>query len=88
MRRSATWPPSPRHGLDRATSTLSGAPEAAPVKRHDRAVARRLDERFFVPARARLGEPAWHDASTAEGLVRAPPHERRHMKSPRIPRQR
>ena len=52
-------------GHDRAAATLSGAAHAATVEHHDPVLARRLDDRFFAPARARLGERAWHDAYSA-----------------------
>jgi hypothetical protein len=46
------------HGRDRTAATLSGAAEAATPEGNDPAIARRLDERFLAPARARLGERA------------------------------
>jgi len=51
-------------GLDELAAMLSGAADTATLDRHDPVIARRLDERFFAPARARLGEHAWNAAYT------------------------
>lgn len=43
-------------GRDELAAMLSGAADAASPDRHDPVIARRLDECFFGPARARVGE--------------------------------
>jgi hypothetical protein len=51
-------------GQDRTAATLSGIAEAT-GERHEPSVARRLDERFFAEARARLGKRTWQEAHAA-----------------------
>ena len=47
---------------DRVAATLSGAADATITFRHEPAIASYLEERYFSPARARLGETAWQAA--------------------------
>jgi hypothetical protein len=52
-------------GRDMLAATLSGAADASSLDRHHPAVARRLDEGFFAPARRRIGADRWDAAYTA-----------------------
>ena len=45
---------------DGTAATLSGAADA--LERHEPRVIQQLEERFFAPARVRLGEQSWHAA--------------------------
>jgi hypothetical protein len=57
---------------DQLAATLHGAADAATLERPHPGVARRLEERCFAPARARVGEEAWQAAyETGAGLDRA-----------------
>ena len=49
-------------GKDRLAARLRGAAEATGPDRHDPAIDRQLEDRWFRPARARLGERSWHEA--------------------------
>jgi hypothetical protein len=53
------------HGHDRTAATLRGASAVATSEQHHPVIARRFDEQFFAPARARLGDQAWNDAYAA-----------------------
>ncbi len=58
-------------GRDRLAATLHGAAVAGSADRHDPVIARRLEARFFAPARERLGDQAWQAALAAgRGLPR------------------
>jgi hypothetical protein len=52
-------------GHDELAARLLAAAEAGGPERHPAALRRQLEERFFGPARSRLGEPAWRAASAA-----------------------
>jgi predicted ATPase/DNA-binding SARP family transcriptional activator len=52
-------------GHDRVAATLSAAAYAGTAAGHDPAIARALDDRFFAPARERLGASAWQEALAA-----------------------
>jgi hypothetical protein len=52
-------------GHDELAARLLAAAEAGGPERHPAALRRQLEERFFGPARSRLGEPAWAAASAA-----------------------
>ena len=49
-------------GRDRMAATLSGAADATSTTRHQHGIASYLEQRWFSPARARLGETAWQAA--------------------------
>jgi predicted ATPase/DNA-binding SARP family transcriptional activator len=49
-------------GEDELAARLHGAAESTGPARHHPAVARQLEDRFFAPARARLGERTWQSA--------------------------
>lgn len=46
---------------DELAARLSGAADAS-ARRHDPVIVRRLEDRFFTPARTHLGEHGWHAA--------------------------
>jgi hypothetical protein len=52
-------------GEDERAAQLLGAAEGTRPERHNPAIARRLDDRCFDPARARLGEAQWRAANSA-----------------------
>ena len=52
-------------GHDRIAATLSAAAYARVAAGHDPAIAQALDDRFFAPARERLGASAWQEALAA-----------------------
>jgi len=52
-------------GEDELAARLLAAAEAGGPERHPAALERQLEQRFFGPARARLGEQAWRAASAA-----------------------
>jgi hypothetical protein len=58
---------------DHLAATLHGAADGVTLNRPHPGVARRLHERYFEPAHARLGEHAWHTAY-ATGARRDPDH--------------
>jgi predicted ATPase/class 3 adenylate cyclase len=58
-------------GQDELAACLLAAAEAGGPERHPAELAQRLEERFFGPARARLGESAWRAAS-ADGAALTP----------------
>jgi predicted ATPase/DNA-binding SARP family transcriptional activator len=49
-------------GEDELAARLIGAADAIAPYRHHPAVSSKLEDRFFAPARARIGERAWHEA--------------------------
>jgi len=52
-------------GRDRSAATLSGAADATSTIRHDPGIASYLEQRWFAPARSRLGETGWQEAYAA-----------------------
>jgi hypothetical protein len=52
-------------GEDELAARLRGAAEAAGPERHDPVINRRLEDRWFAAARARLGERSWRAAHSA-----------------------
>ena len=52
-------------GEDELAARLFAAAEAGGPERHPVALERRLEERYFGPARARVGEPGWRAAHAA-----------------------
>ena len=52
-------------GEDELAATLLAAAEATGPERHSGELARQLEQRYFAPARIRLGEQAWRAASAA-----------------------
>lgn len=52
-------------GEDELAARLTGAAETTGPERHHPALAQQLEDRFFAPARTRLGEQAWQSAYAA-----------------------
>ena len=52
-------------GEDELAARLIGAAEGTRPERHHSEIARQLEDRFFAPARARIGDRAWQSAYAA-----------------------